>query len=496
MKGRSAGVLAWVFGVFVLAVLSRFAAAETAAPEEVMRAIERNLQAQQNAEAIELAEQALRKYASDPRLWVLKGIAEDRGGKPAEALQAFRKSLALSPEYLPALEGAAQLEYQLHDPNAAASLRKILRIRPDDPTANAMRAVLAFQQNDCTVAVEHFAKAGSAIDSQGSALTQYGTCLLRLKRPETAIPVFQAVLDRAPRDAHARQNLSAAQFAAKQYANALATLQPALAEKQPDAGVLDLASAIAEAQGDTPKAVEWLRSAIVSDPKTARYYLDFASLCFDHASYDIGIHMLDVGLSQIPQSAPLYLTRGILYVQQGKYEQAEADFERAAALDPQQTFSPFAEGLVQYQQSNLSGALERVRQQLTRHPDDASSLFLFGEILLQKGAEPGTPEFDEASSALQHALKLNPDNIQAHDTLGNVYLKSGNLSKAIEQSRLALKLDSSDQTALYHLIVALRRLNRKDEIPPLLKQMAAIRNTVGLREAERNRYRLYESNEH
>jgi hypothetical protein len=63
----------------------------------------------------------------------------------------------------------------------------------------------------------------------------------------------------------------------------------------------------------------------------------------------------------------------------------------------------------------------------------------------------------------------------------------------VEQSRKALKSDPKDQTALYHLIQALRKGgHNKEEMPELLKKLAALRMESAKEEAEHNRYKLIE----
>ena len=107
-----------------------------------------------------------------------------------------------------------------------------------------------------------------------------------------------------------------------------------------------------------------LRQAIVTDPSKSFLYLHFADLCFAHNSFQVGIDMLNAGLQKLPESAQLYLARGILFVQLGAYEKAESDFDKAAQLDPSQAFSSVAQGLTQLQRSNLDGALAITRDRL------------------------------------------------------------------------------------------------------------------------------------
>jgi tetratricopeptide (TPR) repeat protein len=314
-----------------------------------------------------------------------------------------------------------------------------------------------------------------------------------LDKAEDALPVFQQLLDSNPNDAHARYNLAVVQVAAQKPKDAIETLQPLLAAEQPDPDVLDLASSAYEESGDTPKAVALLRQAIVIDPKRIKYYLDFATLSFNHQSFQVGVDMIDVGLKQNPNAAQLLVARGVLLIQLGQYEKAEADFAKANELDPSQSSGAVAEGLAQIQQSNLDKALITVRAQLHDHPKDAFLHYLEAETLFQQGPDPGTPQFNSAIEAASRAVQLKPDFVLAHDLLGNLYLKAGETEKSIVQSRRALQENPSDQEALYHLIQALRKnKDPKGELPALVKRLAEVRQQSRSTEAAQNRYKLYE----
>ena len=118
---------------------------------------------------------ALRRNPRNAQLWTLNGIALSGRGDNKDALSSFRKALQIVAGLSPALEGAAQIEYENHGKDAAALLQHILKLRPDDPTSHAMLAVLAYRRHDCASAVSHFAQSGSLVDDQAGALQEYGT---------------------------------------------------------------------------------------------------------------------------------------------------------------------------------------------------------------------------------------------------------------------------------------------------------------------------------
>jgi tetratricopeptide (TPR) repeat protein len=366
-------------------------------------------------------------------------------------------------------------------------------LRPAEPTSHAMLGVMAYKEHDCVAAVDHFRQARAVLASQPLALEAFGACLMARQQADQALPVFEQLLTMRPADSHARYNLAVVQFEAKQSKQAIETLQPLLEQQNPDTDTLDLASAAYEETGDTPRAVGLLRQAIVVSPRTAKYYVDFAALSYKHESYQVGVDMVNAGLLLLPEVATLYVARGILYIQMGNFEGGQKDFETANKFDPGQASAAVAEGLAQLQQSNLDEALETVREQLKAHPGDSFLHYLKAEVLTQKGLDAGSPEFGEAVEAAAQAVRLKPDFVLARDVLGNLYLKAGQNEQAIEQSRLALRDNPSDQVATYHLLQALRKTkDSRNEIPGLVKKLAALREQSQKPDGVGVRYRLYE----
>jgi len=96
-------------------------------------------------------------------------------------------------------------------------------------------------------------------------------------------------------------------------------------------------------------------------------------------------------------------------------------------------------------------------------------------------------------ASASRAVQLKPDFTLARNVMGSLYLKSGQVDKAIEQSREAIRYDPSDEVALYHLMQGLRRTKDPEgELPALTKRLAAAREQSKQKEASESRYRLYE----
>ena len=251
-------------------------------------------------QALDLCAASLKDRPNNPTLWTLQGLALAHSQHPAEALASYGHALKFAPDYLPALEGAAQLRYQSGDPRAIPLLRQILASGGESTTTHGMLAVLEYKQKQCTAALADFKLGTAAINTNPDALDEYGFCLVEQKQYSDAVPILQQALSVKPGSSGARFNVALAQFLDHQNKPALDTLQPLLASTAPPDDVLSLAADISEALENIPATVAILRRAIVQQPTNVDNYLRFATLSSRYSSYRAGIAMLDAGIARLP----------------------------------------------------------------------------------------------------------------------------------------------------------------------------------------------------
>jgi tetratricopeptide (TPR) repeat protein len=210
--------------------------------------------------------------------------------------------------------------------------------------------------------------------------------------------------------------------------------------------------------------------------------------------------MIDAGLERITGDPSLYVSRGLLYAHLGRYDKAEADFNMAERLDSRQSLSAYAKDIVELQRDMADGnhpdqVLSETRSQLKVHPDSALLHLLLAKLLTNQQADTDTKVSGEAAASALTAVKLKPDLVDARDLLASMYTRSGQYSLAIEQCRLALKYSLSDQTAIYHLIIALRHSDRDGEsaeIPALVKRLSELQQAARQQQTDRKRFQLIE----
>ncbi len=473
----------------VLGLLVGVASSQTS-PAAVASTVEA-LRGHDYATAFRLSETLTTANPRDPQAWTLKGLALMNLGRHQLALKAFHQALAIQPNYVAALEAAAQLEYDAGSPEAEGLLGKLVRLNPQDQTAHAMLGVLAYHRKDCSATVAHFEKSAEVIRDQPLALEEFGSCLLREKEPENAISIFQRLEQMQPGDWRSTYNLGLVQFLAHHNADAIETLQPLAESASPNADALNLISAVYEANQQVPEAVAALQRAIQVAPQDVDNYFDLAALSLIYGPFQVGIDVLNAALKIVPGSATLYIERGILYVQLGQYQQADEDFQRANVLQPAQNFGTVARGISLLQENEVGQSLKLLRVRLKQAPNDPALNYALAESLIRKGVVPGTAEFREARAAAQNAVRSKPDFALAYDALSVLDLSAGLTSQAADADRRALEADPDSFSAAYHLLLCLRKGGDPEEVRELIKKLAAM-SAARTKADTANRFRLAE----
>jgi tetratricopeptide (TPR) repeat protein len=452
--------------------------------------IESLIRTQQYDQALSTLKPELQRNPGDYRLWALEGICLGLQGSDSQALAAFDRALNISPNYIPALKGEIEILYKSGDKRAVPLLLRTLKSDPDDVIAHEMLGNFDSKAGNCHAAVSHFARSKDAIANHPSSLEAYGYCLFKLDREADAIPVFRQLVPLLPGQSYPSYDLAVLLVSVKSHDEALKVLEPLLTPDQADPDILSLASEVYEATGNTPKAVELQRQAIVFGPTDPSSYIRFAILCLSHDSFQTGIDMLNAGLKRIPNSPALYLSRGVLYAQLAQWDKAEADFKTSEQLDTSQSIGAYAGDLSMLQRNDPDKALLRVRDQLKIHPESPLLHVLLAQLIMNQAPESDSPAFKEAMQEAMIAAKRKPDLVEAHNQLASMYMTLAQYDRAIRECRTALQYDPANESAMYHLIISLRHSGHNDELPPLVKRLAEMHQESLRHETDRKRFRL------
>ncbi len=163
--------------------------------------------------------------------------------------------------------------------------------------------------------------------------------------------------------------------------------------------------------------------------------------------YTEAIAAYDRVIARIRQSSPndwvVWYSRGIAYERTGQWTRAEADFNHALELSPDQ---PSVLNYLGYAWADMGRNLDRARDMIQRaaahRPNDGAITDSLGWVLFRQG------NVAEATKQLERAVGLEPEDPTITEHLGDAYWASGRKIEAQYQWRRALTLGPSPEDAV------------------------------------------------
>lgn len=149
-------------------------------------------------------------------------------------------------------------------------------------------------------------------------------------------------------------------------------------------------------------------------------------------------------IERYPDEPLAWQTRGMIYAEQGDFERALADYERALEFDAQTTSIHINRAGAYFRMGDYERALAEYDRALELDPEDDNNFVRRGNVYLRMS------DYERAIFELDRAIEINPDNDRAYLTRGNAYLALGDYDRALNDYDRAIEInpDSSE----FHVI--------------------------------------------
>jgi tetratricopeptide (TPR) repeat protein len=129
-------------------------------------------------------------------------------------------------------------------------------------------------------------------------------------------------------------------------------------------------------------------------------------------------------LKHAPTFAEAFLNLGLVREEQGRHQEAIADFQKALQLKPRLRGASLFLGISEYRTNLLEASVAALQKETSISPKDPTAWMWLGIVALEKG------DGDEAVQALDQAAKLAPDNVDILYHRGRAHLFVSNDSYA------------------------------------------------------------------
>lgn len=310
--------------------------------------------------------------------------------------------------------------------------------------------------------------------SNPAADLQTGANLTRQGMLAQAIPHLLAA-QRAGLDPYAvGVNLGICYLGTSHYKEAISELESLRRSGHKSTVVDNLLAQAYLGDGQTAPALRVFEEAAAASPKDEKLYAYMADACTDHQDYSLGLHIAELGLQQLPNSARLRYEKALFLSRLDRFDEAKPEFDRAAQLAPGSYIGYLA--LVQKDlfEDNIAGANTLLHEAIKAGHREPQMLSLLGAVLLAEGAAPGQPQFEEARSALEESLRQRPDDSTTQIALGKLYLRDGRYKDAAAHLEIGRRFDPSNPSVYASLATAYNRLGEREKAREISRRMGRL----------------------
>lgn len=185
--------------------------------------------------------------------------------------------------------------------------------------------------------------------------------------------------------------------------------------------------------------------AAAKSPAKARPHNNLATAYLEDGRFEEALAEFRAALAIEPGHLEAHLGMGKTLAALGRFEEAEGHFETVRQLGPQGPDVYIEQGNAYIRAGRSAEAMQQYRTAVRVSPNHAGARFNLGLALFRAGA------LGEAVEHLRAALSIDPGVGPIHVLLGQVYEASGSTEEAIGQYRAALDREASDAEAHYRL---------------------------------------------
>jgi tetratricopeptide (TPR) repeat protein len=219
---------------------------------------------------------------------------------------------------------------------------------------------------------------------------------------------------------------------------------------------------------DLDKAIAIAKTAMSADPGDRELVATYAMLLAEKNQTDDAEKSLRSLLKGTADDREIYLDLAQVEERGRRYPGAEKDVKTAIQMADQpadKEAAQFMLGAIYERQKKYEEAEEQFQKVLATNPQSAAVLNYYGYMLADRGVR-----LEEAAGMVQRAVQQEPSNGAYLDSLGWVYFKQNKLPEAEEYLQKAVQRSSHDPTILGHLGDVYAKLGRTERAAELYEK--------------------------
>lgn len=333
-------------------------------------------------------------------------------GRPAEAERQVEEVLKANPRSSDGLILSGRMALaRRNGKDAVQAFRIVLHDQPDLATVHYLLGQAYQLTGETNLAKESFERAVALYPNQVDAKRSLAVLETRSGRYGQARTRLDELLKQRPDDLDALDMLMTVDLVTKNWSGAEQTLQRLQAAVREHPLTYMAEGRLHQAQGRVERAVAAYERATVLAPNDPDPLLTLVKLEVAQGHLKQGKTRLETLIEKHPEHLYAHGLLGEVYTIAGDVSRADAHFEQATRLNPK-WLTPWLDwGSLWLGQKRFDQAVQVVNNGLVVNADSEELYMLLASVRSSQGA------LDEAISAYDGALRLNPKNVLAANNL-------------------------------------------------------------------------------
>ena len=466
------------------------------------------ISAEAYAEALEPAQECVRRMPGDWKSHLLLGGVESELGRYQEAEDNLRFVIASQPDNAVALYEMGRVftgeeNFEL----AVSHLQRAVSLDPSNTAAaftlaRDLRKIGQRERSNEILERINRQKEQDLKQSQLSPLISQANDLLRANHATDAVAIYNQILDADPKNARVEYDLALALGTMKDAADERLALQhsieldPQLAVAKLEMGHLEESSGntelarkwyqaaiqtnpqMAEAKdalgaleaqgGDGADSVALFREAIEDDPSHLQPYLDLAAILGKQGQVTAANRILSQATHIVSGDPQFILSAAKIMRSMGEDEEALSLIQGAVKSSPRLLDARLELVITLAQLYQLPAALRAADQTIQSFPGSARALFIRGRILYYLSRN------DEAEADFLAAIRVDRDFAEPYYLSGLIKKHEGSYIAAADRFADSARLQPNNSMVWYQLGSSLELASRKQEAIQALRQAVTV----------------------
>ena len=294
--------------------------------------------------------------------------------------------------------------------------------------------LLRAEQQDFREAAVQFAQAAKLNPNQVGLNYNLGLAYFKSEAYKDAIPPLEYELKVGPNNVGIKQLLGLSYFATENYARAAVLLQDVVAVKTQDAALYYPYALSLLKDGKIEAGTRAIEQMVLVGGDSPQVHILLSQANYERGDTAKALEELRTALALDDKVRLAHFYSGLIYLKDGKMDQAAREFESELALNPNDLTAKYHLGFVALAQQQTERGVKLMRDVIRERPDFADAYYELGKALLQQG--------DVAASVenLETAAKLKPNQAHVHYQLGRAYIAAGRKKEGESQLEFSREL--------------------------------------------------------